>query len=172
MKNSELKVKAETVVNLFKKKVNPKQTADYTYFLTKNAKILVEEFKIIEAMKQIEEVDEQKLALYNSKRMQILEKYADRDENGKVKKIDLGEGAVQYIIEQNADKVEEEGKKLDNEFKEVIEKKNEAIKKYNEFMQKDADDTVVKSLVRINKSMLPEGFDQKDMMVLLDLIDG
>ena len=171
MKNYELKAMTETVVALFKKKANPKQVADYTYFVTKNARTLVEEFKIIEGMKQLEEPDEQKFALYNSKRKQLLEKYADRDDNGNVKKIENGE-MTQYFLEVNGAIVEEEGKKLDEEFKEVIEKKNDAIKSYNEFMQKDADATVVNNLVRISKSAFPEGFDQKDLMVLLDLIDG
>ena len=170
MKNHELKLKAETMVALFKKKANPKQSGDYTYFLTKNAKILVEEFKIIEGMRMLDEADEQKLSLYNSKRKQILEKWCDRDENGNLKKIENGD-ITQYSLETNALKVEEDCKKLDGEFSDVIERKKEVIKTYNEFMDKDADATIVKSLVRIHRTAFPDGFDQNDMIVLLDLID-
>jgi predicted transcriptional regulator len=170
MKNYELKAIAEKIVELFKKKVTQDQSTDYTYFLAKNAKFLVEEYKIMESMKLIDEDEEKKLELHKERRRQILEKYCDKDENGVLKKVDIG-NMTQYSVEQNADKIKEEGDKLDAEFKDVIDKKNATIAKFNEFMQKDVDPSVLKNLVRVNRASFPNGFDQKDQLILLDLID-
>jgi len=148
MKNYELyNVKTVLSKNAFAKSKNTR----VLYFTLKNLKKVEEEISIFEKIREMSP-EYQK---YDKKRVEICEKYAEKDETGK----SVIKNGQYSINEENTIKVNEEIQKLIEENKKVVEEQNVKNKSYVEMLNNDSD--VVFYKIKVDE--LPtEKVDKKD----------
>lgn len=120
------------------------------YFIIKNTKKIKEELDIAKDLLKDEEYDN-----YTKKRIELCEKYSDRDENNKPK---LNNNS--YVIsEENTNKFNSEISTLQNEYQLIIEG---FIKKENEVLEED----IKIDFYKIKLDNLPKDLSNNDLAVL------
>lgn len=124
---------------------------DLLFAVMKNDKKVEEEIELLQKLAQ-ERPDYIK---YRQERLQLLKKYADKDENGEpiIEKVNVG-GFMDdaYKIVKKLSIFKKESAKLDKKFKETIDSRQKQVKEYTEFMEKDVDF----ELEKVDKKLIPK----------------
>ena len=139
----------------------------FAYAMAKNKKAIESEIQTFDELLKADE----KLTEYENRRVKLCEKYAKKDENGKVIMIDVKDEKGNKVREQydieDEDKFIKETDKLGVEYKEVLDERKEQIKKFNEFMLEDS--TV--ELYKVKEDNVPEDITSAQLNSIFDLIE-
>jgi recombinational DNA repair protein RecR len=133
----------------------------FAYTMAKNKKAIETE---IQAFNELLKADN-KFLEYENKRIDLCNKHAKKDEDGKA--IMIKEGNSERFDIENEDKFNKDFSKLKVEFKSAIEARDEQIKKFNEFMLEDS--TV--ELRKVDEDDVPEEITSAQLNSIIDLID-
>jgi len=138
----------------------------FAYAIAKNNKLINSE---IETLQEIIKPDE-KYGEYDQKRIELCEKFCEKDENGKPKKIDIRNRENKIIgynyvgLESNSE-FKEKLKVFMKENKEIIDSQKEKEKEYNKLLDEKVDINIYKiKLEDIDENITPA---QMDGIVLL-----
>jgi hypothetical protein len=136
----------------------------FSYGISKNINLLKPEVEAIE--KSLEGSKEFKE--YDEKRIEIVKKYAKKDERGEPKLIILNPktGAGRYEIE-NQEAFDREIEKLQKENKVILEKREKQFEEYGKLLKEESDFKPHK----IKLSDVPEGITSQQMSAIFELIE-
>lgn len=144
MKNSDV-LQLNNKLNFYSKELRNLKGAKFSYGIIKNTNILQKECKDIVAV--VTTTDEYKA--YDTKRLELCEKFARRDDKGEIVKINQKEnGTYDYDININDPLWIEAIETLKTENKSVIEEQDKKIDEYNAFL--DAESAVEFHKIDIN----------------------
>lgn len=133
---------------------------EFAYLILKNKKILEEELKVLEQLKREPHPEFEN---YEKKRIEICEKYSDKDENGRPK---MNNG--QYVINKHMTHFVNEINTLKTEYPEVIKEVEETDKEFRDFLNSESK----ADLIKIPADKIPEDIDVKLLVSIKKLIDG
>jgi len=155
-----MKFKKKELFILFQnlEKLNDLEGIKFAYAISKNKKMLKDEIESLqEIIKPSKEIEE-----YERKRINLCEKYAEKDKNNKP----IIEDNRYKFINDDKDKFEKDIKILMDENKELLEKQNKKNEEYLKLLEED----IEINLYKINKSDIPEKITPRQLDYIIDLI--
>lgn len=108
--------------------IRPLEGVKFAYALAKNKRLIVSELEIFDDLTKMSE----EYAGYEKKRIELCEKYCQKDENGKAIMV-----KNEYTIKDRK-KFDIEQGKLSKNNKKPIEDRKKQIKEFNEFLEKES----------------------------------
>jgi len=108
--------------------------AKFAYCIIKNIEALNSEAKIIQSIHTISD----KYKEYDSKRIEICEKYADRDDNGEIIKNYITEKSFEYKLDLSNQEFINEMESLAREYNDTLVESNEKTLEYNRFLMSES----------------------------------
>jgi len=141
----------------------------FKFLFIKNLKNIEEEYnKVQESLQNIIQPSE-KLVEFEQKRLELLRKYSEKDNDGEIKK-DIRGNAI--IAEDKKEEFQKEMEDLLEEYKDVIEERNKQLQEYNEILNEEFDDSNI-SVTKIKLDLIPDSISMKvlDAMYSFNMIE-
>lgn len=107
----------------------------FSYAIAKNVNLLKGEIESLDkAMEPAKEFME-----FEKERVELVEKYAEKDENGKPKKEVAPNGSQQYVMNTGEKKFQKEFDELKKKHKDAVEAREKQIEEYTKLLSTDSD---------------------------------
>ena len=138
----------------------------FAYAINRNLDILKPE---MEALEKAAKPSEDYLK-FDAERIELVEKYAEKDEKGKAKQVPMATNPQQteYVIEEGKQKeLDKEFGKLKEKHKEAIEAREKQVKEYNELLKTE---TTKLEFHKVNISDIPNQINGIQMNGIKDII--
>ena len=137
----------------------------FAYAVSRNIDILKREIESIEKTLELPEDFKE----FETKRIALAEKYAERDEKGKTLKEKATNGSEQFvIIPANQKKFDKEFDVLRGEYKEAVALRDKQIEEYTKLLTEESD--VVPYKIKLED--VPKEITTRQMTGIYDIIDG
>lgn len=147
MKNYEVLEIAE-ILSAYVNQLKVLKGAKFGYSILKNIDLISKEAKTIQEVQKIEDG----FKLFEEKRIELCEKFANKDEEGKSKKIYKTKTNFEYDLDKTDVKFIDAFSKLQEEYKESIMLQNGNFKEFESFLKED--NTI--ELIKFNFDIVPE----------------
>jgi len=134
-----------------------KSNIKFSYFIARNKMLLKKE---IELLMEVQKPSDDFLA-FDNKRVLLLQKYADKDKNGKTQ---FCTQSNQYFLTTNREQFEEEFSKLREEYKDVLDIRDKQMKTFSEMVEED----IQVQLMKIKLSHLPTEIEPVVLNVFME----
>lgn len=141
---------------------------NFAYAVYKNKSLIEDEMKIFEQMQKEPHPEFQD---YENERIELLNKYARKDDNGNPITVDAGDG-----VNRKYDIADEDIPEFQNEFQQLREKYSEVVKhieetknEYEEFL--DQESNISDQLVKVSIADLPEDVDFNFLKAIEPMLD-
>ena len=135
----------------------------FSYAIAKNINNIKNE---VESIDKALEPDE-KFQEFEKERVVLLEKYAEKDDNGKPKKEMSENGSEQYVMGEGLKKFEKEFDILKKTHKEAVDARDKQIEDYNKLLETDSDVT----LHKLKMEDIPEAITTRQLAGIYEIID-
>lgn len=140
------------------------QGVKFAYAISRNINKLKSEMESIDKTLQLPE----KYKEFDTARVGLAEKYADKDENGKPKKEKSANGSEQFIISiVNQKKFDKEFEAIKKEHQEAVDLRDKQIEEYTKLLEEES--TV--EFYKIKLEHVPESITTKQLNGIYDIIE-
>lgn len=157
MKNYEVIELAETL-SAYVNQLKVLKGAKFGYSLLKNIDLIAKEAKTIQEVQKIEEG----FKTFEEKRIELCEKFAEKDETGQVKKNHKTKTSYEYVLDKTNPEFIDGFSKLQEEFKEAIQLQNANFKEYELFLN---DENTIE-LIKFSFDIVPEDISLELLSVI------
>lgn len=135
----------------------------FSYAVARNINLLKPELESLEKSMELPE----KFKEFEKERIELVEKWAEKDDKGKPKKEKAENGAEQYIMGADEKKFEKEFTALKTKHKEAVSAREKQVEEYTKLLTTDSE---VK-LYKIKLDDVPKEITAKQMAGIYNIID-
>lgn len=159
MKRSEIIALNQALLGL-----NRISSTKFSYAVARNLRVLKDE---IEAFNQAQRIElQEKIVEYDRKRVELVNKYASRDLNGKI----LSNEATGEAYMMNYTAFQEELKPLKDDYADAIKQREEKALEIDKLLEEEVE--IEKDFYRIRAEIVPDGLTPVELFHLMPLIEG
>ena len=134
----------------------------FSYGVAKNLNILKPEIESLEKSLEMPE----KFQEFERERIALVEKYTEKDENGKPKKETAANGAQQYVMGKEVKKFEKEFTDLKGKYKEAVGLRDKQIEEYTKLLTTDSEVKVYK----VKLEDVPKEINARQMAGIYEIV--
>ncbi len=155
-------MKLSNILNRISQDINGKDyPIKFIYKLAKIKKVIDDE---VETYREMQQEIYSIITEYEQKRVELLNKYGEKDENGNLKTDTMGNVV---IPEDKRSEFDNEMKKLMEEYKEDIDKFNKKLEEHNEFLNEEIDFELPKLKLKDLPDNLPLNLNEMEVFMLI-----
>ena len=135
----------------------------FTYAVARNINLLKTELESLEKSMELPE----NFKKFDSERIELVEKYAEKDENGKPKKEKTENGSEQYVMGENEKKFEKEFNTLKTKHKEAVSLREKQFEEYTKLLTTDSE----VQLYKIKLDDIPKEITARQMAGIYAIVE-
>ena len=135
----------------------------FAYAVARNISLLKSELESLEKSMELPE----SFKKFDTERIELVEKYADKDENGKPKKEKAENGSEQYVMGKEEKKFEKEFAILRTKHKEAVNLREKQIEEYTKLLTTDSQ----VGLYKIKLDDIPSEITARQMAGIYEIVE-